>query len=107
MNCENLKFDLSIYSDDILSENERADVELHLAACPLCRQKREDYLALSRSLRALKRPAISPELLNKVRTAVADELQTDYTGPIVILSDGVESYNEVSFSTADPRSDES
>lgn len=97
MNCENLKFDLSIYSDDILSEKERADVEMHLAQCPLCRQKREDYLALSRSLRALKRPAISPELLNKVRVAVADEIKTDDTGPIVILSDGVQNWFKMRF----------
>lgn len=97
MNCENIKFDLSIYSDDILSEKERADVELHLAQCPLCRQKREDYQALSRSLRALKRPAISPELLNKVRTAVADEAQSDYTGPIVLLSDGVQNWFRMRF----------
>jgi len=97
MNCENLKFDLSIYSDDILSEQERAGVELHLATCPLCRQKREDYLALSRSLRALKRPAISPELLNKVRAAVAGEVQTNETGPIVILSDGVQNWFKMRF----------
>lgn len=97
MNCENLKFDLSIYSDDILSEKERADVEMHLATCPLCRQKREDYMALSRSLRALKRPAISPELLNKVRAAVADEAQADQTGPIVLLSDGVQNWFKMRF----------
>ena len=56
MNCENLQFDLSIYADDILSETAHADVEKHLAQCPLCRQKRDDYLALSQSLRSLKRP---------------------------------------------------
>lgn len=97
MNCENLQFDLSIYSDDILSDTERATVEKHLAQCPLCRQKRDDYLALSRSLRALKRPAISPELLNKVRTAVADEIQTTEITPIVILSDGVQNWFRMRF----------
>ena len=67
MNCENLQFDLSIYADDILSETAHADVEKHLAQCPLCRQKRDDYLALSQSLRSLKRPVVSAELLNTVR----------------------------------------
>ena len=97
MNCENIKFDLSIYSDDILSETERAGVEKHLAHCPLCRQKREDYLALSQSLRSLKRPAVPAELLNKVRTAVADEIQTNEITPIVILSDGVQNWFKMRF----------
>lgn len=90
MNCENLQFDLSIYSDDILSETEHAEVAQHLAECPLCRQKRDDYLALRQSLRSLKRPAVSPELLKTIRTAVADELQADDTAPVVILSGGAQ-----------------
>ena len=97
MNCENLQFDLSIYADNILSETERAGVEQHLAQCPLCRQKRDDYMALSRSLRSLKRPAISADLLNKVRTAVAEELQTNDTAPIVLLSDGVQNWFRMRF----------
>lgn len=97
MNCENLQFDLSIYSDDILSEKEHAEVTRHLAECPLCRQKRDDYLALRQSLRVLKRPAVSAELLNTVRTAVADELQTTETTPIVILSDGVQNWFKMRF----------
>ncbi len=92
MNCENLQFDLSMYSDDILSENESAGVELHLAQCPLCRQKRDDYAALSRNLRALKRPVVSAELLNKVRNSVAEELPANETSPIVILSDGIQNW---------------
>ena len=97
MNCENLQFDLSIYADDILSETAHADVEKHLAQCPLCRQKRDDYLALSRNLRSLKRPIVSAELLNTVRTAVSNELQTNATTPIVILSDGVENWFKMRF----------
>ncbi len=97
MNCENLQFDLSIYTDDILSEKECAAVEHHLAQCPLCRQKRDDYLALSRSLRSLKRPVISADLLNTVRNSVSNKLQTNITTPIVILSDGVENWFKMRF----------
>ena len=97
MNCENLQFDLSIYADDILSETAHAGVEKHLAQCPLCRQKRDDYLALSQSLRSLQRPPVSAELLNTVRTAVSNELQTNLTTPIVILSDGVENWFKMRF----------
>ncbi|MEO6589553.1 MAG: zf-HC2 domain-containing protein [Pyrinomonadaceae bacterium] len=97
MNCENLQFDLSIYSDDILSETERAGVEQHLAQCPLCRQKRDDYLVLKQNLRSLARPAVSAQLLNSVRNVVAAELQTNETTPIVILSDGVENWFKMRF----------
>jgi hypothetical protein len=97
MNCENLQFDLSIYSDDILSEKERAAVENHLAQCPLCRQTRDDYLSLRQSLRVLDRPALSAELLNKVRSTVAGELVTTETTPIVLLSDGVQNWFKMRF----------
>ncbi len=97
MNCENFKFDLSIYADDVLSETERAAVELHLAECPLCRQKRDDYLAIRQNLRSLNRPAVSAELLNSVRSAVSGELQTTETTPIVLLSDGVQNWFKMRF----------
>ncbi len=97
MNCENLQFHLSIYSDDILSDNERGVIENHLAQCPLCRQKRDDYQALLQSLHVLKRPALSVELLNKVRSSVSNELQTDDITPIVILSDGVQNWFKMRF----------
>jgi hypothetical protein len=97
MNCENLKFDLSIYADDVLSETDRAVVEAHLAECPLCRQKRDDYLALRQNLRSLTRPALSPQLLEKVRKAVAEEVQPAETSPIFIFSDGVQDWFKMRF----------
>lgn len=97
MICENLQFDLSIYADDVLNETERSAVELHLAECPLCRQKRDDYLAIRQNLRSLNRPAVSAELLNSVRSAVSAELQTTETSPIVLLSDGVQNWFKMRF----------
>lgn len=74
MNCENLQFDLSIYLDDVLSEDERVSIEKHLPTCPLCRQKLSEYKELRNDLRVISRPVIPANLLNSVRSAVASEI---------------------------------
>ena len=76
MNCDNLQFNLSIYLDNILTDEERAALDEHLARCPLCRQKLSDFQALRRDLRMMPRPVLSNDLLNSVRTRVAQELNT-------------------------------
>ncbi len=76
MKCENLQFNLPVYMDDFLSEDERAGLGAHLAQCPLCRQKLADFQSLRNDLRVLARPELSPKLLNSVRMAIADELHT-------------------------------
>ena len=76
MKCENLQFNLPIYLDDILSESERAVMDAHLAQCPLCRQKLADFQSLRNNLRVLARPEIPQNLVNSVRMAVAEELNT-------------------------------
>lgn len=76
MYCENLQFNLSIYLDDVLTDEERAIVDEHLAQCPLCRQKLSDFQALRRDLRMMPRPVLSNELLNSVRNRVAVELNS-------------------------------
>ena len=76
MKCENLQFNLPIYMDDFLSEENRALLDAHLAQCPLCRQKLADFQILKNNLRILPRPEISQMLISSVRTAVLDELQT-------------------------------
>lgn len=72
MNCENLQFNLSIYLDDVLTDEERAATDEHLARCPLCRQKLSDFQALQRDLRMMPRPVLSNELLNSLRNRVAE-----------------------------------
>lgn len=74
MNCENLQFNLSLYIDDVLSEDERASIEKHLPTCPLCRQKLSEYKELKNNLRMVARPQIPADLLNSVRSAVAFEI---------------------------------
>lgn len=76
MLCENLQFNLPIYLDDILSETEHADIEKHLAQCPVCRAKLADFQMLRNDLRDLPRPALSNERLMAVRSRVAQEAET-------------------------------
>ena len=92
MFCENLQFNLSLYSDDVLTAEERAVLDEHLAQCPLCRQKLADFQSLRNNLRVLPRPDFSNELLNKVRNSVAEELYTAETKPIFIFSDNVQNW---------------
>ena len=74
MNCKNLQFDLPLYLDDVLSEDERVSIEKHLPTCPLCRQKLSEYIELRNDLRMVSRPAIPANLLKSVRSAVANEI---------------------------------
>ncbi len=71
MKCENLQFNLSVYLDDCLIEQERAVVVEHLARCPLCRQKLADFQVLRNALRALPRHAMPNDLLTATRFRVA------------------------------------
>jgi len=75
MKCENLQFSLSVYLDDCLNDGERALVDRHLAQCPLCRQKLADFQALRNDLRTLPRPELSRELLNSMRSRVAETIE--------------------------------
>ncbi|MCD9185287.1 MAG: zf-HC2 domain-containing protein [Pyrinomonadaceae bacterium] len=75
MKCEDLQFNIAVYLDDILSEDEIAQTDEHLRQCPLCRQKLADYQGVKNNLRVMARPEISTELLNSVRSAVAAELR--------------------------------
>jgi anti-sigma factor RsiW len=92
MFCENLQFNLSLYSDDVLTTEERAALDEHLVQCPLCRQKLSDFQALRNNLRVLSRPEFSAEMLNKVRTIVAEELYAVETKPVFLFSDTVQNW---------------
>ncbi len=74
MKCENLQFNLSLYIDNILTEEERSVVDKHLAQCPLCRQKLDDFAALRQSLRRVSQPVMPKDLLASVKTAMRTEL---------------------------------
>ncbi len=74
MKCENLQFNLSLYIDNILADEEREIVDEHLVQCPLCRQKLDDFGALRQSLRQISQPVMPKDLLASVKTAVRNEL---------------------------------
>jgi len=74
MKCENLQFNLSLYIDNILTDEERGVVDKHLAQCPLCRQKLDDFAALRQSLRRVSQPVMPKDLLASVKTAMRAEL---------------------------------
>ena len=71
MKCENLQFNLSVYLDDCLIEDERALVDRHLAQCPLCRQKLADFQSLRADLRSLSRPEMPIDVLTAMRNRIA------------------------------------
>lgn len=75
MKCEELQFNIAVYLDDILSADELAATDKHLRQCPVCRDKLANYQLNRNSLRTLARPAMSAEMLNAVRGAVAAEMR--------------------------------
>lgn len=74
MKCENLQFNLSLYIDNILTDDERALVDTHLAQCPLCRQKLDDFRALRQSLKRISQAQMPKDLLASVKTSIRAEL---------------------------------
>jgi hypothetical protein len=74
MKCENLQFNLSLYIDNILTDEERWMLDKHLVQCPLCRQKLDDFRSLRQSLKQISQPAMPKDLLVSVKTAMRAEL---------------------------------
>jgi len=87
MKCENLQFNLSVYLDDILSIEERASADEHMAQCPLCRQKAAEFQSLRNSLRMLPRPEMPNDLLVSVRNRVALEAGTIERKPASVFTE--------------------
>ncbi|MCB1025858.1 MAG: zf-HC2 domain-containing protein [Acidobacteria bacterium] len=74
MKCESLQFDLPLYLDDALSEDECIPIGEHLKACPLCRLKLDEFRTIKNELRRMPAPVMPAGLLQSVRNAVASEL---------------------------------
>jgi hypothetical protein len=72
MKCENLQFNLSVYLDDILTTEERANIDEHLMQCPLCRQKLAEYQAVRNSLRLVARHEMPNDLLVALETGAIE-----------------------------------
>lgn len=87
MKCENLQLNLSVYLDNILTVEERADVDEHLAQCPLCRQKSAELQALRNDLRVMARPVLRSDLLVSLRHQIAGETVLNEQKPTLIFSE--------------------
>ncbi|MBC7899133.1 MAG: zf-HC2 domain-containing protein [Saprospiraceae bacterium] len=74
MKCQELQLNLPLYFDDCLSVEERTSLDEHFVQCPLCRQKIADFQDLRNGLRAISRPEMPGNLLDSLRTAIANEL---------------------------------
>lgn len=73
MSCEKMASRILSYVDGRLKENERPDVEKHLAVCASCRLRVEEFRALSGLLDELPVIEPSPEFDARVRALVAAE----------------------------------
>jgi hypothetical protein len=74
MNCQEIQFDLPLYSDDALSSESVANLRDHLDECPVCRQKLADLQKLRSGLRNLARPLITDRRIESIRSAVASQI---------------------------------
>jgi hypothetical protein len=89
MKCENLQFNLPLYADDILTSEEREQIEAHLPACPLCRARLAEYRDLQNDFRIVARPEASADLLYSVRNAVAVELNRSQRKPAFLFTENL------------------
>lgn len=87
MRCSEVKSNLPLYSDDVLSVTERSCLDEHLASCPLCRQTLAEFQTVKNRLRSLSRPALSADLLANLRLSVRNELKPTFAGPAFHLVD--------------------
>ena len=74
MRCEEVQNLIAVEADDVLLAGESVTLNEHLSTCPLCRQERDDMRSLTRDLRMMRRPALTPDALFSVRNAVSDGL---------------------------------
>ncbi|HUF04869.1 MAG TPA: zf-HC2 domain-containing protein [Aridibacter sp.] len=66
MKCEEIKYDLPLYADNVIDDDVRTAIEAHLPTCPLCRQELDEYRELRLGLRRLGNPEIPFELSGKI-----------------------------------------
>jgi hypothetical protein len=74
MTCDDLQFNLSFYLEDELTEGERAELETHIDACPLCRVQLSEYQSLSQQLRSVRKPPMPDALALSIQNTLRVEL---------------------------------
>ena len=85
MKCSDIRFELPLFADGVLSEDAHRGIEVHLAQCPLCRQEHSDYQELRTSLRLTVRPQIPDSLVDSIRASVREALTLPGRKPVFQL----------------------
>ena len=93
--CEEIQFDLPLYSDGSLDPAERAAIDEHLPECPLCRQKVSEFEDLSFGLRSIPCHSVPEEVVSSIRQAVASQLAAPSDYPSFQLIDRKRSWKEI------------
>lgn len=96
--CEELQFDLPLYVDGCLDQDERFAVDAHLPECPLCRQKLSEYEGLVAGLKSVPRLAAPERLVESIRASVAARLApaaVSAGGPTFSLIDRRRSWSDI------------
>jgi hypothetical protein len=75
MKCEDLQFNLPLYAEEILTDDERRLADAHLSVCPVCRVKLTELKTLQNDLRGLSAVQVPADLLYKVKNSVSVELR--------------------------------
>jgi|ERR1051326_6990296 hypothetical protein len=70
MNCDGIQESLSLYADDGLTPQARAQCYGHLEVCPVCRARLEELRAISRGLKTLPPPLPPADLIASINQAV-------------------------------------
>ncbi len=77
MKCTEIKTELALYSDGILTGGEQTHVKEHLDACPVCRQELAEMNAIRASMRQMQRPALSVSLQDQLKRNVRTEIRRE------------------------------
>lgn len=70
MNCDSIQEWLSLYGDDGLGADARANCDRHLEVCPVCRARLAELRSLKRTLAVLPVPAPPADLVSTLNQAV-------------------------------------
>ncbi|MBK8302631.1 MAG: zf-HC2 domain-containing protein [Chloracidobacterium sp.] len=77
MKCSEIKTELALYSDGILTGCEQTDVKTHLDTCPVCRQEFADMNTIKATLRQMARPTLPISLQGHLKRSVRNEIRRD------------------------------
>jgi len=73
MKCEDIQQQLSLYGDDGLSAEERANCNRHLEVCPVCRAQLAELRSLKRALALLPVAAAPANLTSTINQTIVSE----------------------------------